>query len=328
MIAKWINRLFGGAAPEASAPAAAVRPAATAAPAAGRPLSSAELNADFYHWLTGEHAQVPPAAVEKVIIEELGRLLQTPTTAASMVPRVPAVVPQLLRSLREENTSGADLARQIAQDVVLVAEVVREANSPYYAPTAPVKNIEGAVMLLGQNGLRMLLARVAFRPVISQQTGRFAKLAAPNIWTQSEKCALAAGLLAASNGLPQFEAYLAGLMENVGLMVAFRLIDQIYDEEALPQSDDFCRRLFAYARMLSGRIARLWDLPPDVVAAIEQAGDPEAPPLAGVLARADRVSKLRMLHDARRLAADDASIAALARDERRAFDKLGEREQD
>ncbi|HZX28239.1 MAG TPA: HDOD domain-containing protein, partial [Telluria sp.] len=194
--------------------------------------------------------------------------------------------------------------------------------------TAPVKNIEGAVMLLGQNGLRLLLARVAFRPVISQQAGRFAKLAAPNIWTQSEKCALAAGMLATAGGQPQFEAYLSGLMENVGLMVAFRLIDQIYDAEALPQSDDFCRRLSAYARMLSGRIARLWDLPPDVITAIEQAGEADAPPLAGVLARADRISKLRMLHDARRLRADDASIAALPRDERRVFDKLGEREPD
>ncbi|HZX27307.1 MAG TPA: HDOD domain-containing protein, partial [Telluria sp.] len=269
MIANWINRLFGGAATaEASAPAPAVRPAAAApAPASGKPLSAAELNADFYHWLNGETTEVPPATVEKVITEELGRLLQTPSTAASMVPRVPAVIPQLLRSLREDSTSGADLARQIGQDVVLVAEVVREANSPYYAPTAPVKNIEGAVMLLGQNGLRLLLARVAFRPVISQQTGRFAKLAAPNIWTQSEKCALAAGMLAVSSGQPQFEAYLSGLMENVGLMVAFRLIDQIYDAEALPQSDDFCRRLSAYARMLSGRIARLWDLPPDVITA-------------------------------------------------------------
>ncbi|MGZ3183935.1 MAG: HDOD domain-containing protein [Telluria sp.] len=324
MITKWISRLFG--AELESAPAAArTQPAGTSQPAAGAALSDDELDAEFFHWISAQGAQAARPGLDAIIIEELGRLLHTPATAAGMVPRVPAVIPQLLRSLRDEAASGADLARQISQDVVLVAEVVREANSPFYAPTAPVKNIEGAVMLLGQNGLRMLLARVAFRPVISQQTGHFARLAAPHIWASSEKTALAASLLAPAAGQPQFEAYLAGLVAGVGLIVAFRMIDQIHQDPVLPQSDAFCRHLYEYARMLSVRIARLWDLPAPVIEAIELARDAERPALADVLARAGRVAQLRMLHDARRLPQDDASLAALSGQERRAFDKLGER---
>lgn len=333
MIFRWLARLFGTHAPPPPAPERGqdlvpqdldnLAPA----PLADSPRTDVELFADFYHWLTGENQQLPAIHIEKIILEELARLAQNPDAAAGMVPRVPAVIPQLLRSLRDESMSGADLAKQISQDVVLVAEVVREANSPYYAPTAAVRNIEGAVMLLGQNGLRMLIARVAFRPIINQQGGYFARLAAPAIWSQSEKCALAASLLS-GGGPAQFEAYLAGLIENVGLMVAFRLVDQIYSDTALPQSDDFCRRVNAYARMLSARIARLWEIPAPVVEAIEQAGEPDAPPLARLLACADRVSKLRMLVDAARIPEDSPDVQALSADERRVFAKLKEQEPD
>jgi HD-like signal output (HDOD) protein len=221
---------------------------------------------------------------------------------------VPAVIPQLLRSLRDDSISGAELSRQLAQDVVLVAEVIREANSPWYRPSAPVKTIEGAIMLLGQNGMRMLLARVAFRPIISSQSGRFALQVAPHVWRQSELCALAGGMLAPAMRANPFEAYLAGLLHHVGLVVAFRLIDQIYTGAALPQSDQFCAALLSNARLLSARIAALWEFPATVSMAIEQAGLPGAPPPAQVLALADRIGMLRMLVDAGQLAAHDPRV--------------------
>jgi HD-like signal output (HDOD) protein len=242
--------------------------------------------------------QAAPQTMEKVIVDELVRLAQNPSAGANLVPRVPAVIPQLLKSLRDESLSGADLAKQLAQDVVLVAEVVREANSPYYAPTQPVKTIEGAVMLLGHNGMRMLLARVSFRPIINSQTGQHAKIVAPALWSQAEKCSLAASIIAPGMQASQFEAYLAGLMKNVGLIVAFRLMDQIYPDPAIPQSDGFIRALFITSRSISARIARLWDFPAGVVTAIEMEGMPDAPPLAQALGLADRISKIRMLVDA------------------------------
>lgn len=61
-------------------------------------------------------------------------------------------------------------------------------------------------MLLGQNGMRMLLARVAFRPIIGVGNGRHARRVAPVIWRQSETCALAASLLAPSMRANGFES--------------------------------------------------------------------------------------------------------------------------
>jgi HD-like signal output (HDOD) protein len=306
----WIARWF-------------IRPSAaevTAAPfAAPRDLpGSATLDAPaphpdgihtiFYRWLAGAPGADVLPATEKLILDEFARLVDAPQSASDLVPRVPAVIPQLLRSLRDDSMSGADLSRQLAQDVVLVAEVIREANGPYYRPSTPVRNIEGAIMLLGQNGMRMLLARVAFRPIISTQSGQFAHQVAPQVWRQSEACALAASLLAPALRVNPFEAYLAGLLNNVGLIVAFRLIDQIYTGDALPQSDQFCDALLANARQLSARIAALWEFPDTVSGAIGRAGMPDAAPLAQLLAKADRMAMLRMLVDAGWFAADDPAV--------------------
>lgn len=298
---RLLARLFGGrgaAGESAAAPAsAAVPPAAAAAPAASAPpahtdLSTLDLDLAFFHWLAGPHIGSAPVATGP-IFDELARLARDPLDAAGLVPRVPAVIPQLLRSLRDEASSAGLLARQVAQDAMLVAELIREVNSPYYRPATPVRNLEGALLLLGQNGLRMLLARVAFRPIISLQSGPLARQAAPQLWRQSEGCARAAGLLALQHGADPFEAYLAGLMHNIGLVVALRVLDTLASGGGLPDDDAFGTRLLQAARLISGRVAVQWDLPPSIGKAIVQANADG--PLGQTLGLADRLAKLHML---------------------------------
>ncbi|RJG20524.1 HDOD domain-containing protein [Massilia cavernae] len=306
MLKNWIARLFGAAPAEGHVRAAPEPKAPDNTPAPGPgagdpPLGPGNIDALFYRWVTGTGQRDTPPGADKPILDELARLVASPSSGAELMPRVPAVIPQLLRSLRDDSVTSADLARQLSQDAVLVAEVIREVNSPWYRPTVPVRNLEGAVMLLGQNGLRMLLARVAFRPIISMQAGYFARMVAPHIWAESEKCALASSLLATRMRVDPFEAYLAGMMQNVGPIVAFRVIDLVCTDQQLPHSDEFCAQLFRDAHTLSSRIAALWDFPAPVADAIGQLGEPNSPPLAQALAFGDQVAKLRMLVDAGQL---------------------------
>ena len=291
----WFARLFGRAAPktDAHAPAAHDARAIAAPPApAPAPESPPDIDLAFFHWLAGPHVKGAPVG-GNLILDELARLGRDPEDAASLVPRVPAVIPQLLHSLRDEGSSSMTLARLLAQDAVLVAEVIREVNSPFYKPATPVRNLEGALLLLGQNGLRMLLARVAFRPIINMQTGPLARHVAPALWRHSGKSALAASLLAPRLGADPFEAYLAGLMHDVGLVVAFRVIDGLVPAGALPDDDAFGRGLIMVARRISARIATQWALPAPIGHAIVHIGDAGA--LPATLAAADRLAKLRML---------------------------------
>lgn len=268
---------------------------------------------------------------ELQILEELTRLTASPGAAAALVPRVPDIIPQLLRTLGSDEMNAAALSRQLGADTVLVAEVYREANRPAYLPRyhagPPIDSIPAAIMLLGQNGMRMLLARVALRPLVSLQGGRLARRSAPLIWRQSEKSALAASLLAPSLGADAFEAYLAGLMENVGLVVATRIVDRHSADETLPWSDPFIAGLFQHARRLSAQIAAQWEFPHPVVKAIAGAGREDAGATAQALALGGRLGKLGMLVDAAQFTADDPFVlAGASEDALRVFARLADDE--
>ena len=311
----WLNRLKT----RPDAPDASTQPAA---PAPSLDPAAAGIDAAWYGWLTASAATEVPDDLMQRILDQVRTLARDPAAAAQLVPRVPEVVPQLLRSLGDEDASSSELARQVAQDVVLVAEVIREANSAYYRPITPVKNAEAAIVMLGQNGLRMLLARVAFRPIVNMPAEGFAKRAAPRIWDQSVKCALAASLMAPGLTAGVFESYLAGLMQNVGLMVALRLADRTHPG-SVPADPGFGAALLAASREISAGIAAHWEFPPDVAAAIARAGDPGDAVLAQALAQGDRIAKLRMLMDAHLIGEDDPMVAdGLTSFQRRCLGKL------
>lgn len=311
----WLNRLK-------TRPDAPDAPTQPAAPAPSLDPAEAPIDAAWYQWLTASAATEVPDDLMQRILDQVRTLARDPAAAAQLVPRVPEVVPQLLRSLGDEDASSSELARQVAQDVVLVAEVIREANSAYYRPITPVKNAEAAIVMLGQNGLRMLLARIAFRPIVNMQAEGFAKRAAPRIWDQSVKCALAASLMAPGLTAGVFESYLAGLMQNVGLMVALRLADRTHPG-SVPADTGFGAALLAASREISAGIAAHWEFPSDVAAAIARAGNPGDAVLAQALAQGDRIAKLRMLMDAHILGEDDPLVAdGLTSFQRRCLGKL------
>jgi HD-like signal output (HDOD) protein len=318
----WINRLRGAS---DNAPAATTAQAAASDDQAAD--VAAEIEATYYRWLTAAHGYTAPPELEQRILDEVRHLAAQPGEAAGLVPRVPEAIPALLASLNDEDASVQQLAKQVAQDVVLVAEVIREANSAYYRPIAPVKNVEAAIMMLGQNGLRMLLARIAFRPLINMQAGGFARVAAPQVWNQSVSCALAASLMAPGLSTGVFEAYLAGLMQNVGLVVAFRIADRVCGEGKVPGSSAFGAQLLAVSRQLSSAIAAHWNFPQEVADAIAHAGAPGPDHLAEALVLGDRIAKLRLLIDAEVLAEDDSLVTeGLDNFQRRCLGKLAKLE--
>ena len=330
----WIARLFGGG--EASAPATPA-PVDPAPPASSGPTPAPGNTAtrepdpilDFWHWLTAGAAAAAPtpqaATHAQLVLAELDRLIDAPLDAAGLVPRVPDVIPQLLRSLRDEGASSADLARQVARDPALVAELIREANTPYYRAAAQVRTIDAALLVLGRNGLRMLLARAAFRPLAGTQGGRHTRQAAPRIWRHTEKTALAASLRAPAMGADPFEAYLAGLMADLGLIVALRLFDGMLETDALPQDPAFVSALLGRTRALAAHIAMQWELPPPIPAAILGApgsGPSAVQPLAAALGQAERLVLLRLLVDSGALAQDDPAVTGLAPACARVFERL------
>jgi HD-like signal output (HDOD) protein len=247
--------------------------------------------------------------MEKEVLAALEKIVHSKQPGSDMVRRMPGVIPQLLQSLRTENFSGAELARQISNDVVLVAAVIRIANSSVYKSDEAITSIEHAVLVLGQTGLRQLITSVAFKPIIDLKSGYFTKSLAPKIWQQSERCAVANRILAEGDAIAPFEAFLAGLIQNVGMIVSLRFIDQLSDHRQNIGSFSFCNSLVAYARRISVSIIRDWNFPDSVACAIEEQGninrDSAISPLGLLLETGDYLSKLKILSDLQRVQIDN-----------------------
>jgi len=300
----WIGRLLGGAEKESVATAGA-----GVAPAVDDDLAlTAEVHASYYRWLTASSGCSASPEQEAQILLEVRSLAADPVCASGLVPRIPELISQLLTALSDENISTGALSAQVGRDLVLVAEVIREANSAYYRPMTPIETLDGAVTMLGLNGLRMLLARIAFRPLLRVTVQGVARQVAPVVWKHAERCAFSASVMAPGLAAGVFEAYLAGLMQNLGLQVAFQVADRIC-EGKVPGSSEFGIALFAVSRELSSVIASHWDFPADVVEAIARSGEPDGPNLAQALAQGDRIAKLRLLLDADVIDEDDTLVA-------------------
>lgn len=279
-------------------------------------LQRADINANFTSWLfddrNGEDAFTNRQ--EDAILASLNEILSSKQSGANLVRRMPGVVPQLLQKLRNDDFSGAELARMISNDLVLVAGVVRLANSALYNRSKPIASIEQAILVLGQAGLRQLITSVAFKPILDLNSGRFTKSIAPRLWEQSEHCAVANRMLAERAGIEPFDAFLAGLAQNVGLIVALRVIDQVTDDADAIGSESFCNALVRCTRGLSCSIAREWRFPAAVVAALEEAGAnrkfTELSPIGRILVVGDYLSKTDILLRHNRLDSGDADLTA------------------
>ena len=234
----------------------------------------------------------------------------------ALVRRMPGLVPQLLQSLRSETFSGSALSRTIASDPVLVAAVVRLANSCYQGTGQSITSVEHAVILIGQEGLRQLITTVAFRPIIDMHSGFYTRRLAPHLWAHSERCAMAARQVAAAAGpeagIEPFDAFLAGLLQNVGLIVSLRIMDQAAQGEAGLGSDVFLAQLARDTRRLCASIAREWKFPDTVAEALLEQGELRrgvtVSPLGRLLRMTDYLGKVRMLVEQGLLDEADASL--------------------
>lgn len=305
------------ATPPAAAPAAAAAKPATPGPASQAGLSFDQrdgINAAYHSWLFASNgsSELDTSAEENQVLDALTTILASQQSGAALVRRLPGLIPQLLQSLRSDNFSGAQLSRTISSDVVLVAAVLRLANTSYVWNGTHINSVEHAIMLIGTEGLRHLITSVAFRPIIDMNSGHYTRSLAPRIWDQSERCAVANRTLAAEMGVDPFEAFLAGLVQYVGLIVTLRIMDQADKDGTHLGSEMFCASLLRDARTLSCSIGREWSFPDSVVTAIsEQAGarkGVQISPMGRLLSQSDYLSKVRILAEHGHADATDSAL--------------------
>jgi HD-like signal output (HDOD) protein len=309
---RWLRRLLSAQPAAPAQPAPATAAPATAPMPARSPVPTREaipfdrleqVNAAWNAWLferkPSDDEGLDLNDAENQVLQALQAILASQQSGAALVRRMPGLVPQLLQSLRSDTFSGSALSRTISSDVVLVAAVLRLANAAYAGSGAAVASVEQAVILIGQEGLRQLITTVAFRPIIDVHSGWFVRRLAPRLWEHAERCAASARRLAAEYGVEPFDAFLACLLQNVGLTIALRVMDGATGGAPGLGNPLFLAQLARDTRLLGVSIAREWNFPQAVAQALAEQGglrrDAPMSPLGRLLQLTDRLGKLCML---------------------------------
>jgi hypothetical protein len=187
-------------------------------------------------------------------------VLQADRLDPKYFPRRPTLMPQLL-------------ARIVAHDPVLTSDVLRLANSPIYRTSpAPIETIQRAIVVLGVDALRGLVATAMLQPVFRATRSNFPRFPRM-LWERTERAARAAELYALK-ALPadRFEAQLLIFLSALGPLVVYGAVLDMYSQRPqLPPNPTLLVDLTAaLGPQVSLRIAQQWETSPRLVAAIQR----------------------------------------------------------
>lgn len=239
--------------------------------------------------LTAPQPGTPLMPVESKLLHQLDMQLSAPNLPPNLLPRAAAVVPQLLGLLRREEPPRAEVARQVAKDVQLAAEVLRVAQSASYG-MRHVERLEDALDRIGEAGLRQAMTRVLFKPVFQASAGGLIARVSPRLWIYAEvKSALCAELT--EDPAQRLEAFLAGLMHDTGWIALLRMLERARATLPTTLSSALDSALAQRRDQLFGRLTIDWALTSGLTALSQEMNKGTAPTstLAKVLREADRL---------------------------------------
>ena len=262
-------------------------------------------------------AEPDPAALQ--MLDQLDHVIASDAQCSQLLRRAPDVVPQLMRTLRDDSYSSAEVARRISRDVVLSAEVIRLASNTLRRSDMATADLAQAVAVIGTQGLRRVIAHVVLRPLFAAHGNTLSARAAPHIWADADKKARLCAALAHGSSIDPLDAYLAGLLHNAGWSAALRAIDNA-SGAALPAASwahpEVADALFVRRDRLFAKLVPPWQLGAALGALAHEIGhsglDAAASPMAQVLRQAQELAALHTLQAQGVLGGGVAAPPALA----------------
>lgn len=192
-----------------------------------------------------------------------------------------------LRALIEKDRYGlSDIADAVSADAALAAALLRIANSAVYRGDGPpLTTLPRAVNRLGARAVSSL-ALAAGLGSLACAPGPLADVKY-RAWRRSITTALAAQRFGAACGVDPEMAFLAGLLYGFGRSVAVVCIEKVLtaapEQHSVPEWLELVER---HRAPLAERVARLWELPAPILAAMS--GD--SSPAGRLVAKADQLA--------------------------------------
>jgi HD-like signal output (HDOD) protein len=278
MVSLW-QRLFGS--PTATANKARAnagrsgrptKPAPVAAPMASR----AKISELYYRLLFGFSEADSPGVMVATDEVELATLTQLKARVdgfdLSTLDPLPAPFVQQLRAPNTDEDPVSEFAARLKDDPSMIDAVLAAASCMNYQSTGPVSNLQQAVVLLGREGVHRVLTKHVIQPLLLGSSPQAVHSSVHRlVWSHAERCAHACAWLGKNSDWDGFEAYLTGMICQVGSIEVAGVLGALMPEPAQKAvSVEFLDQCAQLGVQLSTRIARHWELPDSVIAALAE----------------------------------------------------------
>ncbi|HEX4351469.1 MAG TPA: HDOD domain-containing protein [Polyangiales bacterium] len=179
-------------------------------------------------------------------------------------PVLPAVALEITSLTRRSNASYEDVVKVLVKDPLLVANILKLAQSPIYGGRQRAQSLGDALNRLGLNTLRDMVWQVAVGLRIFR--GQAYASTMERLQLHSTFTAHAARLVAVKAGVAAEHAFLCGLLHDVGWSGALVAVsERVASPPDLPTLYRVIDRLH---EEVAGAMGALWSLSPEIVEVI------------------------------------------------------------
>jgi HD-like signal output (HDOD) protein len=171
-----------------------------------------------------------------------------------------------LRIHREvrENKLDADLICEILEeDLALVAELLRMANSSFFSGMSPVGSLKEAAVRLGVRQIASIVFSVSQKRLYSASSGLFTTRL-KDLWKHTSAVSIGSRWLAANSGFRGLadDAFVCGLLHDIGKLSLICIMEELIEKDGLELSDELVDATISSMYCSHGaHLLEIWNLP-------------------------------------------------------------------
>ncbi len=154
-----------------------------------------------------------------VVTQEREQVVSNAIREISHIATLPEITMKIVELVEDPKSTAQDLHKVIANDPALCSRILKVVNSSFYGLPGQIGSINRAIVMLGLNAVKNIAIAASLAKLFrgGELTTNFS---AKDLWTHSNVTAAAAKMVANTLKLGlSDEAFLAGLIHDIGLMV-------------------------------------------------------------------------------------------------------------
>ena len=192
------------------------------------------------------------------------------------LPRIESVLQELLEMVNRDSIDFSELAHKMAMDQVLLARVLRMANSAQFGGVKGTSNINDAIVRIGIGAIRNLISS----SILASSFPKIETLNIKDYWAGTFEVATIASTIAKDIKLDPNEAFTTGILHNIGELMIHTLEPEkavaISHRVANGENAVVVQRevLGVDAQQLGAVLAESWKFPNELVDAIANVNHP------------------------------------------------------